>query len=67
MMIFINTSNYIIFVLDFLQFNSETMKWEGNPCNDPTVQVMTFTCLLHKFYCYCMFVAGLHWIPEVVS
>ena len=51
-----------------MQFNSETMRWEGNPCNDPTVQVITsrvILCLLHKLY-DCLFVACIHWIPEIV-
>lgn len=47
-----------------VQFNTKTMKWEGNPCNDPTLQVITFTivpCLLHiKLHYDCIFVAGIH-------
>ena len=57
----------LCFIIHIVQFNSETMKWEGNPCNDPTVQVMTFTCLFHKLYYDCMFVASIHWILEVIS
>lgn len=35
-------NNIMLYNTLFVQFNSETMKWEGNPCNDPTVQVMAF-------------------------
>ena len=52
----------------FMQFNNETVSWEGDPCNDPIVQVITsrILCLLHKLHCDCMFVACVHWVPEIV-
>ena len=35
-----------LYTIIFVQFNDET-KWEGNPCNDPTVQVMVKRCIIH--------------------
>lgn len=37
-----------------MQFNSETNKWEGNPCKDPTVQV-TCACIVRLYVSLCTF------------
>ena len=37
-----------LYTIIFVQFNDETNNWEGNPCNDPTVQVMVKWYIIQK-------------------